>query len=253
MYKLLLADDEQAILSGLANYFPWSQIGFTVVGTVENGRQALEFLKENEVDVVLSDISMPVLDGVGLVQALREAGNKIPVVFLSAYRDFEYAQQAVRYGVTDYILKPTKYEEIMSVFTRMRQMLDESRKESLSEEKAEAEEEVVSVLSCVRRYVEENYLDASLEEAAGLVNMNPQYLSRLFKRKSGMNFSDYVMKVKMEEAQRLLKDCRLRVVEISERVGYTNAKNFTRAFHLFCGMSPREYRERVMEEKDWKD
>ena len=74
--------------------------------------------------------------------------------------------------------------------------------------------------------------------------MNAQYLSRLYKKKSGQNFSDYVMEVKMKESQRLLKGTPLSDQrEVSEMVGYTNEKNFARAFHLFCQMSPREYRD----------
>ena len=246
MYRLLIVDDERAICNGLRSYFPWEQVGFEVAGTAENGKKALTFLEENQVDVVLSDISMPVLDGIGLVKSLREQGSQIPVVFLSAYREFDYARQAMRYGVTDYILKPTKYDEIRAVFTRVRESLDgEHSGEEGTEEK---EDEIVTILSCVTKYIEEHYVDASLEGAAELVYMNPQYLSRVFKKKSGMNFSEYVMKVKMEEAQRLLKDFRLRVTEVSEMVGYSNAKNFARAFHLFCGMSPREWRDSMTEE-----
>ena len=117
--------------------------------------------------------------------------------------------------------------------------LDEKRKR----EEFREENMGKDVISLVKKYVESHVRTASLEDAADYVNMNAQYLSRLYKKKSGQNFSDYVMEVKMKESQRLLKDSRYRIREVSEMVGYTNEKNFARAFHLFCQMSPREYRD----------
>ena len=161
------------------------------------------------------------------------------VYFLSAHRDFEYAKKGLQYGVLDYILKPTKFGDIREVFGHVREKLDEKRnREEIREENMGKD-----VISLVKKYVESHVRTASLEDAADYVNMNAQYLSRLYKKKSGQNFSDYVMEVKMKESQRLLKDSRYRIREVSEMVGYTNEKNFARAFHLFCQMSPREYRD----------
>ena len=125
------------------------------------------------------------------------------------------------------------------MFGHVREKLDEKRKR----EEFREENMGKDVISLVKKYVESHVRTASLEDAADYVNMNAQYLSRLYKKKSGQNFSDYVMEVKMKESQRLLKDSRYRIREVSEMVGYTNEKNFARAFHLFCQMSPREYRD----------
>ena len=238
MYKLLIADDERSTLNGLCSYIPWDQLGFCVVGKAENGKAALEFLRDHEVDVVLSDIRMPVMDGIELVRRLRDMGRDMEIIFLSAHRDFEYAKEGIRFGVYDYILKPTKFAEISEVFGRMKEKLD-----GRGVKTAETEEDGQSILSIVKKYVEDHVRNACLEEAAELVNMNPQYLSRLFKKKSGYNFSDYVMEQKMRQAQKLLGNPRYRIGEISEMVGYTNAKNFARAFHSSVGMSPKEFRD----------
>lgn len=238
MYKLLVVDDERSTLNGLCNYIPWEQLGFLVEGRAENGKQALEFLQDHEVDVILSDIRMPVMDGIELVRRLRDTGRDTEVVFLSAHRDFEYAKEGLRYGVYDYILKPTKFAEISEVFGRMKEKLAGCEKQI-----AEQEEDYQSIISIVKKYAADHVRNASLEEAASLVKMNPQYLSRLFKKKNGSNFSDYVMEQKMKQAQRLLGNPRYRIGEISEMLGYTNAKNFARAFHSFTGMSPKEYRD----------
>ena len=192
MYRLLIVDDERATLNGLCNYIPWDQMGFIVEGSAANGKAALAYLENHTVDVLLSDIRMPVMDGIELVARVRELGYDMECVFLSAHRDFEYAKKGLQYGVLDYILKPTKFGDIREVFGHVREKLDEKRnREEIREE----------------------------------------------------NMGKDVIEVKMKESQRLLKDSRYRIREVSEMVGYTNEKNFARAFHLFCQMSPREYRD----------
>src|SRR4030042_1209017 len=127
MYRLLIVDDEEDIRRGLAELFPWVEIGFEVAGTAEKGRQAFDLVAAGGVDAVLSDIRMPVMSGIDLAKALSEAGLAVPLVFLSAYRDFSYARQALQYGVRDYVLKPTDFADIRSVFARVRGELDRSR------------------------------------------------------------------------------------------------------------------------------
>lgn len=169
MYKLLVVDDEKSTLNGLCNYIPWEQLGFLVEGRAENGKQALEFLQNHEVEVILSDIRMPVMDGIELVRRLRDTGRDTEVVFLSAHRDFEYAKEGLRYGVYDYILKPTKFAEISEVFGRMKEKLA-----GCENRIAEQEEDYQSIISVVKKYAADNVRNASLEEAASLVKMNPR-------------------------------------------------------------------------------
>lgn len=126
MYRLLIVDDERATLNGLCNYIPWDQMGFIVEGSAANGKAALAYLENHTVDVLLSDIRMPVMDGIELVARVRELGYDMECVFLSAHRDFEYAKKGLQYGVLDYILKPTKFGDIREVFGHVREKLDEN-------------------------------------------------------------------------------------------------------------------------------
>ena len=97
LYKLALVDDEDWILDGLQNAIEWDKIGFQIAGAFTNGRDALEALLENPPDAILTDIKMPMQDGISLVKKLREAGLKdLEVVFLSGYDDFELAQSSLR-------------------------------------------------------------------------------------------------------------------------------------------------------------
>jgi two-component system response regulator YesN len=243
MYKLVLVDDEVEIRNGLSQYFPWNEIGFDVVGIFENGKKALTFIDSHHVDVLLCDIRMPLMTGLEVAQELHSRQSKIKVILLSGYKEFEYAKQALSYDVKGYIVKPTKYNELYEHFSKLKLELDKSGDEqagrrSLDENSTFNEK----VIATIRTYVEQNYKQAALEEAAALVRMNSYYVSRYFKEKTGQNFSDYVAEVKMNKAAELLKDIRYKTYEISEMVGYSHAKNFTRTFKKHFGMSPREFR-----------
>jgi two-component system response regulator YesN len=244
MYRLLIVDDEEDIRRGLALFFPWDEIGFEVVGTAENGRIALDMIRSATVDVVFCDIRMPVMSGIELAKAIFEADLRVPVVFLSAFKDFSYAQQALQFGVRNYVLKPTDYANIRSVFTKLKRELD-SEKVSLPDA-AEAGSNWGSavrgdaVVAAIRGYVERDYTHATLKGAARVVHMNPQYVSRLFKERAGENFHVFLSRVRMEKAAQLLMDGGYLTYEVSAIVGYGNQKNFTRAFKNRFGISPRQ-------------
>jgi YesN/AraC family two-component response regulator len=98
------------------------------------------------------------------------------------------------------------------------------------------------IISTIKSYVQEHYQDVTLEDVAELVHLNPYYLSKFFKEKTGENYSDLVMAVRMKKAAELLRDFSYRTYQISEMVGYSNPKNFTRTFKRYFGKTPREFR-----------
>ncbi|WP_319415304.1 response regulator [Marispirochaeta aestuarii] len=249
MYTLLIVDDEYEIRNGLSNLFPWHETGFQVQAVRENGREALDYIIEHPVDVVLCDIMMPELSGIELARELRDRHPRIKIVFLSGYRDFEYARKALSYGVRNYIVKPTKYSELSHVFHQLREELDEEQSLSGPQgpDKTEAEAPREGglqerIIARVRKYIDTNCHDASLEKAADLVRMNPHYLSKLYKQVTGVNFSDHLLGVKMDRAAELLRGINYRTHEISRMLGYSSPKSFSRAFKQYYGMSPREFR-----------
>lgn len=251
MYRLLIADDVFEIRNGLSSYFPWKDIGFEIVGLAENGKQALQVLEEEPVDVLLCDIRMPVMTGIDVARELHARNSSVKVVFLSGYKDFEYAKQALIYGVKNYIVKPTQYDELSSVFQEIKLQLDLERSVSSDTQeppvsitpKEPAADDYDKVVSRIKAYVREHYDKATLEDAAKLVHMNPFYLSKYFKQQTRENFSDYVNRVKMQQAALLLESLHYKIYEISELTGYSNAKNFTRSFKKFYGISPKRYRK----------
>lgn len=245
MYKLLIVDDEFEIRVGLTNYFKWDKLGFEVVAFLENGMKAFNYIKNNPVDVLLCDIRMPIMTGIDLARILHQNKANVKIVFLSGYREFEYAQKALDYGVKHYIVKPTRYDDVVRIFSELKNELDAEK-----DQPAQADDDMKitgcdqsgEIIETIKLYIQHNYNVATLEDTAKLVFMNPFYLSKFFKQKTGQNFSDYLTKIKMEKAAELLKDISYKTYEVSGMIGYTNPKNFTRAFKKFFGISPLEFR-----------
>ncbi len=129
MYQFIIVDDEEIIRKGLAKFFDWYSMGFELVGQFEDGRDAIEFLEQRPVDVVLTDVRMYEVSGLELAGYIADRHPQIKVIILSGYREFEYAKQAMSYGVCDYILKPVSREELYKAFMRLREVLDKNREE----------------------------------------------------------------------------------------------------------------------------
>ena len=124
MYKLIIADDEKIIQEGLAHFVDWEEMGFEVVRTLGDGEEVIEFLESEPVDVVLTDIKMPHATGIDIARYVKEGDIPCKVVFISSHKEFELAHQAIKYGVENYILKPTDYNEVEEVFRKIKKELD---------------------------------------------------------------------------------------------------------------------------------
>jgi two-component system response regulator YesN len=124
-YKILLVDDETPVREGIRNRTPWERYGFTVIGEAGNGIEALEIIDEFHPDVVITDIRMPYLDGMELIKQIRYSYPPITIIILSGYDEFTYAQQAIRYDVSEYVLKPVSVEDICNLLERTAKRLDE--------------------------------------------------------------------------------------------------------------------------------
>lgn len=238
MYKLLIADDDYEIRNGLCKYFPWNVVGFHVVGNVDNGREAIEFIKKHEVDVILCDIKMPIMSGIDVAAELNGSNSKVNVIFFSAYKDFLFAQKALEAGVRNYILKSTNYNELIKAFTNIKNELDN---QALNQRK-QPQDVAGKIIATIKEHMETHYRYVTLEDLAKLVHMNPDYLSKFFKKNAGVLFSEYLNSVRMEKAADCLSDIQYKTYEISDMVGYSNSFNFTRAFKNYYGMTPRDFR-----------
>lgn len=129
MYKILLVDDEILVREAIRDKLKWNELGFELVGDCENGKEAVAIIEKEEVDLVLTDICMPYMDGLELSKYLYESHQDIAIVIFSGYSDFEYAKKAIKYKVSEYILKPVTAMELSEVLTKVKGQLDEKKQE----------------------------------------------------------------------------------------------------------------------------
>ena len=168
MYQLVIVDDEDKIVEGIANLFPWEQLGFQVTW-FSRPLKALEYVKTHQVHVLMSDIEMPEMNGLELCKQLQDSDIKI--VFISSHQNYEYFRYAIQYRVEDYLLKPIKSGDILNCFGKIRQQLDE--KYAVTQETPVTYYD--QVISKVKEYIKENYKEASLEDAAVQVSLSPVF------------------------------------------------------------------------------
>lgn len=128
MYTVLLVEDEEMIRNAIKKVIPWKELGFQLVGEMENGKETIAFLENQNVDLIITDICMPFIDGLELTNYIRNKDMKTKIVIITGHDDFEYAKQALSLGVSDYILKPVTAKEFSEVLIKIKNQLDEEKR-----------------------------------------------------------------------------------------------------------------------------
>ena len=129
MYRILLVDDEILVRDAIKENIDWKAMDCELVGDCENGKQAADFVKTHPVDIVLTDILMPYMDGMELSHFLHDHYPEIVIVIFSGFGEFEYAKKAIQYNVSEYMLKPVTAMELREVIGKMKEKVDQQRKE----------------------------------------------------------------------------------------------------------------------------
>lgn len=243
MCNILIVDDEKWVRSALKWTVEQTGLPVTIIGECSNGLEALDWLKTNQADLVLADITMPVMTGLTFLEQLRQAGNEQDVIFITVNEDFSLVQQALRAGAFDYLLKPVETDQLAGCFTKWLNRQNKPR--TLQKDDAAAiPPELLSPVEQVLKFIESLPPgQVTLADAAKHVHMNPSYLSQLFKQQKGINFIDYVTQIRLTEAKRLLTTTTLRISEIADRLGYSDLAYFTNIFKKSCHVTPSEYRK----------
>lgn len=133
MYYVQVVDDEPIIRNGICKMIDWEALGFQISCLAQNGKQAIEQLEIEKVDVIITDIEMPIMDGLRFIKEVRNLEsearklNKREIIVLTAYDEFEYAKTAIRYGVSEYILKPIDEVEMTKILVELKRKLDKKR------------------------------------------------------------------------------------------------------------------------------
>ncbi len=249
MYKVVLIDDESIIVEGLKKVVDWAGYDCQVVETCNDARSGAAALLELRPDIVFTDIQMPGEDGLTMLAGLKSEFPDLQIAVLTGYRDFEYARRAIELGVSRFLLKPSKMNEIEEALAHMTGALkarspDSAKDEEQQARPATATDNANSFLARqARAYIGAHYMDKiTLQDVADHCYVSQWHLSKLLGKHLGMNFYEILNTVRIEKAKQMLEDPALRISEIASLAGYADTAHFSRVFKKNEGISANEYR-----------
>ncbi|MDL2323620.1 response regulator [Ruminococcaceae bacterium OttesenSCG-928-A16] len=246
MVKVVVVEDEALVRKGIVLAINWAQLGCVVVGEAENGLAGLQIIKRLAPDIVITDMKMPQMDGVQMLAQLAQNGIQVEAIILSAHSDFSYAQSAVKLGVVDYVLKPFADGELEAAVEKAKSRLPKQHNPPTQQDilsfqikKGDKSRYVAMAMDCIaQQYGQPGISVASVAEELAI---SEGYLSRVFKKETNHTFNNYLTRYRMHKAMQLLKDCRLKVYEVADAVGYQDTTYFSTLFKKLTGLSPSEY------------
>jgi len=258
MKKVVIIDDEEVIREGLKTFVDWKKLNCEVVALAESGTEGLYIVEKYKPDIIITDIRMFGMNGLEMIKEIKKKNKKSKIIIVTAYRNIEYAQEAIKLGVFRLLFKPTKTDEIEKV---VQEAVEEMEYEKITDDKEGLKQDVLKVINTHRKefegkklsfmamkildYLLENYhKEISLQELAEEFYISHWHLSKLIKKEIGLNYTDLINIIRIEQAKRLLAIPRYRINEVGSMVGYNDNTYFSRVFKKLTGMSPQEYRNK---------
>lgn len=246
IFKVLIAEDESLQLAGIANMVLRISNKFEVVAQAQTGVQALELADEHLPDVVITDIQMPQMGGIELIEALRDRLPGTQFIIISGYSEFEYAQKAISLGVAAYLLKPVDPDELsdaLSIVYSALQLQNKAYEAAFTS--LIASESPRHIAEALKEYLYKHFNETiNLNLVASSLGYTPSHLTKLFQRYCGVSPIRFITIQRMTKARYYLKyrlDFTIR--QIGEMTGYEDPCYFSRVFRKENGTSPLEYRE----------
>lgn len=246
MLKVLVVDDESVVRKGIVLGVDWTALGCVVVGEASNGEEGLAAAEQYNPNLIISDIRMPKMDGIEMMQELRKRGYKAHAIMLTAYDDFTYVRSALQFGADDYLLKPFRDQELIAAIHRVLEKEQDSLamkpQDMLPLVKGDKSKYVMEALNYIAEHYKDN--DISITPIAHSLGVSESHLSHVFKKETSYTIIGYLTQYRVHTAMKLLQDCRYKVYEVSEMVGYRDVAYFGSIFKKLTGISPSEYQDR---------
>lgn len=260
MLKLLIADDERIIRETISNLIDWKSLGVELIGLCSNGLEAYDMIIDESPDIVLTDIKMPGMNGLELIKNIAEINPDTHFIILSGYGEFEYAKEAMKFGIRHYILKPCNEKQISESIAAvsqecLKQRLSRGTAHSYAQKKQEQEPSCPPVPANlmpnkntlseqIMTYVEQHLSDPNITLKALAENhlfMNVDYVSKRFLKETGRKFSDYLAETRIRSAKKYLAEG-YRVQDVADKVGCGNNPHyFSQLFKKKTGATPSAY------------
>jgi two-component system response regulator YesN len=243
--------------------FDWDSLDCEVTGDAENGQEGLVLIRKTQPDIVITDIRMPGLDGLEMIGQLNKEESGAVFIIISAHSDFSYAQQAMRYGVADYLVKPFTDAEMVNSLKSACIRVDERKQEFILSQRLEAVEKskliaFSSYLSGEEGKIKQEYARRTIQyikdhyeeniqvpSIANALKVSESHLSKVFKETMHATIGEYLTQYRIKEACRLLKNPDYRINEVSDKVGYTDQRYFSVTFKRIMGVTPGNFRDGV--------
>ncbi|MDO5695929.1 MAG: response regulator [Eubacteriales bacterium] len=241
MLKLGIVEDEAIIRHGIETVTDWSALGFTVVCSAGDGEEGLAAILDTRPDLVLTDICMPKMDGLEMLEKAKSVYD-FQAVLLTGYSDFEFARRAIRLGVSEYLLKPIDEDALIQMVRRLQDKLPDNGQYTLKlkyvKDEAACNQYVDAAL---KRIAEAPGEKINVEAFAGALGITAAYFSRSFKRATGRTFVDVLNDYRIERSKEYLAEPGLKLYEVADRLGFCDYKHFSAVFKKYTGISPSEY------------
>lgn len=246
MYSVIILDDNKATARQIEQTVPWAELNCNVLCVLHDGASGKTAIEQLLPDLIITDIEMPGLSGIEMLDLTKKLIPDSQIIFVSAYETFEYARMAMRLQACEYLVKP---------FTRatLRAAIEEAigrlakKSEGGDTDYSSCSPVMQSILEYINSAV---YGQISLEMVAAHFQMSPSKLGRLMKKELDMGFFDFITKKRMERAKQLLSLPNMRVGDVAERVGYGDYITFYKAFMRAEGISPTDYRNTMKQDKE---
>ncbi len=245
MYRVVLIDDEKIIVDGLTRVIKWADYNCEVVGAAYDAAGGAALIRRLKPHIVFTDIKMPDQDGLTMLAGLKSEFPEMQIAVLTGYRDFNYAQEAIKLGVTRFLLKPSKMDELHEALSAMKERLDKLPPDAAAGEDEPCIDRHAGsfIVNQATAYIEEHYAQKlTLQEVADKCYVSQWHLSKLINKYTGNTFYELLNNVRIEKAKALLNDPKLKIGDIVDMVGYSDAAHFSRVFKRIVGVSANEYR-----------
>ena len=239
--KILIVDDDREFREELRDFLH----EFEVIEAA-NGMEAINILKRaNEIGLVLMDVMMPGADGTDVLKEIKKTDPELDIIILTGHSSKEVAIEALEGKADGYIEKPPDLR-------KLKEMVERVMDKKISGADA-GSMDINSKINKVKIFIERNcFKKFGLNEAAEAVCLSPKYLSRVFKEHCRISFSQFRLRIKIEQAKKLLEKTGYNVKQVSDKLGYENAESFIRQFKRFVKATPTEYRKKIQGNKSLK-
>lgn len=264
MYRMMIVEDEKWQREGLCEYLDWSSLGVALSGAAANGAQGVDMAKSVRPHIVLTDIVMPLMNGLDMSREIRRLFPEVRIILLSGHDDFQFAKEAFSFAASEYLLKPVRRDELEQVIRRMVATLDDEDKKRVEmsvltqagrtcpSRQGRRDQDAVEtgnapapdpMVAHIREIVSRQFARSlDLGSVSKVVNLSPYYVGELFRRHEGVGFHQYLMEYRLEQARQQIVATNHPVSDIAKSVGMKNRSYFCKLFKERFGVSPVEYR-----------